>query len=132
MRPECVPAAITVAPLVRSAALWCIASLLVSTPAGAQSAGEWRSSRELWSATCRYCHDDRVAPELRGAGLSAQAIAAAVRRGINGMPSFAPSVLSDPELAQLVDWLASQHKPAASEGDRAARTARHGSRERPQ
>ena len=109
-----------------------IASLLDPTLARAQSAGEWRSSRALWSETCHYCHDDRVAPDLRGTGLSPQAIAASVRGGINGMPSFAPSVLSDAELTQLAEWLASQHKPAASDGDRAARTARHGSRERPQ
>jgi mono/diheme cytochrome c family protein len=128
-----VPTSIATTLLAWSATLSFSATLLGPAPARAQSAGEWRSSRQLWSETCHYCHDDRVAPELRGTGLSPQAIATAVRKGINGMPSFMPSVLSDAELAQLAEWLASQHKPpSASDGDRAARTARHGSRERPQ
>jgi mono/diheme cytochrome c family protein len=110
----------------------CAGTMFFSHVAYAQSAGEWRNSRQLWSETCRYCHNDRLAPELRGQGLAPRAIATAVRKGINGMPSFAPSVVSDAELAQLAEWLAAQHKPSAGEPEQAGRTPRHGSRERPQ
>ncbi|HTW38254.1 MAG TPA: cytochrome c [Steroidobacteraceae bacterium] len=105
---------------------------LLATAARAQSAGEWRSSHELWRRTCGYCHNDRVARELRGTGISAPLLISAVRSGPGGMPSFAPSEVSDAELEQLAQWIAAQRKPPAPEPDRSARTARHGSRERPQ
>jgi mono/diheme cytochrome c family protein len=107
-------------------------ALLATAAARAQSAGEWRSSRELWRETCGYCHNDRVARELRGTGISARLLISAVRSGPGGMPSFAPSEVSDAELEQLAEWIAAQPSPSASSSDRGARTPRHGSRERPQ
>jgi len=107
------------------------AALLVPTAAQAQSAGEWPSSQQLWRETCSYCHNDHVARELRGTGLTAQAIATAVRSGPGTMPTFAPSEVSDAELERLAQWLTAQRKPTA-DADRSARTPRHGSRERPQ
>jgi mono/diheme cytochrome c family protein len=107
-------------------------ALSATTAACAQSAGEWRSSRELWHDTCGYCHNDRVARELRGTTISAELIISAVRSGPGGMPTFAPSAVSDAELRQLAQWIATQRKPAGPEADRATRSPRHTSRERPE
>ncbi len=96
----------------------------------AQSAGEWGSSEQIWRETCRYCHDNGVARELRGAGLSPQAIVTAVRTGPRAMPSFTPSEISDQELEQLAEWVAQQKAPSTRSIDRATRASRHGSRER--
>lgn len=106
-------------------------ALLAIPPAWGQSAGEWRGPRQLWLETCSYCHAGRVAAELRGAGLPAQAVIGSVRKGPGAMPSFAPSVVSDQELEELARWLASQPKPPST-AELGARTPRHGSRERPQ
>jgi hypothetical protein len=102
---------------------------LSSLPARAQSAGEWGSSEQLWQVTCRYCHDNRVAGELRGAGLTPQAIVTAVRTGPKAMPSFTPSQISDHELDQLAQWVALQKAPAPSPALR-ERTPRHSTRQR--
>jgi mono/diheme cytochrome c family protein len=107
-----------------------LAAALACSLTWAQSAGEWGSSEQLWRETCRYCHDNRVARELRGAGLSPQAIVAAVRAGPKAMPSFAPSEISDQELEQLAKWVSSQKPPVSQSIDRASRASRHGSRER--
>jgi hypothetical protein len=107
-------------------------ALLGTSPLLGQSAGEWHSPRQLWRETCSYCHNERVAPELRGGGVSAGALISAVRKGPDAMPSFAPSVVSDTELQQLAQWLTSQPKPAPAAADGTGRTPRHGSRERPQ
>ncbi len=107
-------------------------ALLTTAAVRAQSAGEWRSSRQVWREACGYCHNDRVAPELRGTTLAAGVIVSAVRAGPGGMPSFAPSELSDAELEQLAEWIVSQSKPSVTGTDRGARMPRHASRERPQ
>jgi cytochrome c5 len=103
------------------------AALLAPLVARAQSAGEWRSSEQLWRATCAYCHNDHLAAELRGTSISAQAIAGAVRAGPNAMPSFTGTQISDGELHALADWLTRQKRPAAEETDR---VPRHSTRER--
>ncbi len=103
---------------------------LLGPAAHAQSAGEWASGAQLWSDTCRYCHDGKIAPELRGAGLSAQAIASAVRHGPGAMPAFAPSVIGDEDLEQLAEWIHAQPKPAPPQTDESERTPRHQTRQR--
>ncbi|MGH8227212.1 MAG: c-type cytochrome [Steroidobacteraceae bacterium] len=91
-----------------------IAMGAAASPASAQAAGEWANSAQVYKDTCRYCHDGKLAPILLGAGLSRQAIVAAVRRGPGGMPSFPPAELSDRELEQLARWVRAQPKPGAS------------------
>ncbi len=103
---------------------------LYAAAAHAQSAGEWASSAKLWRDTCGYCHDGKLAPELRGAGVSTQAIASAVRRGPNAMPTFAPSEISDQELQQLAEWIQAQPKPVPPQPSESERTVRHGTRQR--
>lgn len=107
-----------------SAAAW-----LACGAARAQSAGEWGSSKQLWHETCGYCHDDRIAGELRGAGLTPQAIVTAVRNGDKAMPAFTPSQISDKELEQLAQWVTSQKAPVPRPNDR-SRVPRHSTRQR--
>ncbi len=104
--------------------------LLMCGAVHAQSAGEWRSSEQLWRSTCAYCHDDRIADELRGRQLAPAALTGAVRAGPRAMPAFAPSQISDAELDALADWLARQKRPVAEEKQRGERVPRHGSRDR--
>lgn len=96
----------------------------------AQSSGTWGSPEQLWQATCRYCHDNGIARELRGAGLDPQAIVTAVRVGPKAMPSFTPSQISDRELEQLAQWVSLQKAPAPQSAERSTRESRHGARER--
>jgi len=103
---------------------------LVSPGAHAQASGEWGNSEQLWRATCRYCHDNGVARELRGAGLDAPAIITAVRTGPKAMPSFTQSEISDHELAQLAEWVTMQKAPPPQAAERSTRESRHGLRER--
>lgn len=107
----------------------CSVAWLACGAARAQSAGEWGSSEQLWRETCRYCHDNRIARELRGEGLTPQAIVTAVRTGPKAMPSFAPSQISDQELEQLAEWVAAQKAPAPLAKDR-GRVPRHSTRQR--
>ena len=107
-----------------------LAALLACPCGQAQSAGEWGSPAQLWRATCSYCHDNGVARELRGAGLTPQAVATAVRVGPKAMPSFTTSQISDRELEQLAEWMSMQKPPAPQSIDRSTRESRHGSRER--
>jgi mono/diheme cytochrome c family protein len=107
-----------------------LAALLACSAVHAQSAGEWGSPEQLWRATCRYCHDNGIARELRGAGLAPQAIVTAVRVGPQAMPSFTQSQISDRELEQLATWVAMQKAPIPQSVDRSTRESRHGARER--
>ena len=62
----------------------------------------------LWANACTYCHDTGVAPPIFGRGLRPETIAAVVRNGLNGMPAFHPSEISDERLALFADWVARQ------------------------
>jgi mono/diheme cytochrome c family protein len=112
------------------ASVFGLAALLAPPGAHAQAAGEWGSPAQLWRATCSYCHDNGVARELRGAGLTPQAVATAVRVGPKAMPSFTASQISDQELQQLAEWMSTQKAPVPQSIDRSTRESRHGSRER--
>ena len=107
-----------------------LATLLACAGAHAQSAGEWSSPAQLWRATCSYCHDNGIARELRGAGLTPAAVATAVRGGPKAMPSFTTSQISDRELEQLAEWMSTQKPPAPQSIDRSTRESRHSSRDR--
>jgi len=90
-----------------------LALLLWTAPvaATAQSAGQWHGPEQIWAATCGYCHDEGVGPQLRGRKLPAAAIPPVVRQGLPGMPSFHPSEIDDKELAALARWIARSPAP---------------------
>jgi hypothetical protein len=86
--------------------------LCVPATAGGQSAGQWRGPEHMWGATCGYCHDEGVGPQLRGRKLPAEVIPPIVRQGLPGMPSFHPSEIDDKELVALARWIAGSAPPA--------------------
>ncbi|HUE11701.1 MAG TPA: cytochrome c [Steroidobacteraceae bacterium] len=93
----------------RAAAIGILAALLLpARPAAADAT----APAEIWASACTYCHDRGVAPPLFGRNLDAALIAAAVRNGLDSMPAFHPSEISDEALAQLAAWVARQ--PAAA------------------
>ena len=95
-----------------------IVAVLIAIPAAAaaQSAGQWRGPEQIWAATCGYCHDEGVGPELRGRKLPAMGIAPVVRQGLPGMPSFHPSEMNDRELDALARWIERGPAPAEAAG----------------
>jgi mono/diheme cytochrome c family protein len=74
------------------------------------------SPARVWAGACSYCHDEGVAPPIFGLGLGAAAIAAVVRGGLNGMPAFHPSELTEAQLQALADWVAQQPARTAPAG----------------
>lgn len=88
-----------------------IAVLLGAARSPAQSAGEWRGPQHLWDALCAYCHGAGVSLQLLGMQLPAPLIAEVTRRGLKAMPPFAPTQISDAELAALAEWVSRSEPP---------------------
>jgi mono/diheme cytochrome c family protein len=75
-----------------------------STAVHSESAGQWQDSQQLWRATCQYCHDTGIAPELHGT--PPVLVQTLVRNGFNQMPAFTATQISDNELTALAGWIA--------------------------
>ena len=88
-----------------------IAVLLGAARSPAQSAGEWRGPQHMWDALCAYCHGAGVSLQLLGMQLPAPLIAEVTRRGLKAMPPFAPTQISDAELAALAEWISHSEPP---------------------
>ncbi|MCC7461302.1 MAG: cytochrome c [Gammaproteobacteria bacterium] len=91
-------------------------ALLGPGHAAAQSAGEWRGPEQLWGALCGYCHGAGVSLQLLGAKLPAATIAEFTRKGLKAMPPFAPTQISDAELAALAAWISRSEAPPLAGG----------------
>jgi len=81
--------------------------------ASAQAAGEWKDSAQIWRASCRYCHDEGIGPQILGLHLAPDLIRRTVRNGQNAMPPFFPSELDAPELDALANWVSAHEAPRA-------------------
>jgi mono/diheme cytochrome c family protein len=88
---------------------------LASRTAAAQSAGQWQGPEHLWRAVCGYCHGTGIGVPLLGARLPAATIAEFTRKGLKQMPPFAPSQISDAELAALAEWISRSAPPPAAQ-----------------
>jgi len=64
-----------------------------------------RPPETVYKQTCGYCHGANVGPVIRGRGLEPDAIKYMVRHGLNGMPAFRPTEISDAELAAVAEWI---------------------------
>ncbi|MBU6444389.1 MAG: c-type cytochrome [Alphaproteobacteria bacterium] len=98
--------------------LWAVvlaAWMAGATSAVAQAAGEWKDSAEIWKASCHYCHDEGVGPQILGLHLAPELIRQTVRNGLNAMPPFFPSELDARELAALAHWVSVHGVPPAKE-----------------
>ncbi|WP_328805046.1 c-type cytochrome [Parasphingopyxis marina] len=59
----------------------------------------------IYARVCGYCHGANVGPVLLGRGLPAETIHAIVRNGMNAMPAFRESEITDDELQALAQWI---------------------------
>jgi len=80
-----------------------IAALLLAAAAAPPSAPP-----PIWHAACAYCHENsKVGPPLNGP-YDPAALRAIIRSGVDAMPPFHPSELSDEEIDALAQWLAAR------------------------
>lgn len=98
------------------------AGALASASLTAQ-ASDARSGQDIYRDKCVYCHDSRGwgtrvlarrTPPGEGELVKRKDLPAAytqivVRRGLNSMPGFTPTDLSDEEIARLAHWLDEQN-----------------------
>ena len=82
----------------------------------AQPAAPSRDPDRVYAVTCQYCHDTGIGPLLKGARLAPERIRLAVRQGYGSMLAFAPSEITDAELAALVQMLSEAPPPNAAGG----------------
>ena len=80
----------------------------------AQAADPPRDANRVYEITCHYCHDNGIGMVLKGAHLPPERIQLAVRQGHASMPAFAPSYITDAELAALARMLSESAPPAAA------------------
>lgn len=66
-----------------------------------------RSGARLAQNTCLKCHGTGVGPDLRLQQFTYETIHYVTRHGLNAMPSFRESEISDEELHAVADYLAS-------------------------
>ena len=76
--------------------------------AHAQQAVPLSGPAAVWRASCSYCHDHGVGPQLFGRALPVVAIATVTRHGARGMPAFHPSEISPAALTALAEWVNAQ------------------------
>lgn len=73
-------------------------SALTAATAWAQAE---QGGERIYRRICSLCHETRIGPSLLGRHLPPVAVQHIVRHGINGMPAFRSSEISDEELAEL-------------------------------
>jgi cytochrome c5 len=100
---------------IRKGAVLLAVGVIGGAPFAARGADPQRDANRVYDITCHYCHDNGIGPVLKGAQLPAERIRLAVRQGHLAMPAFAPSYVSDAELAALIEMLA---QPVAAAGTR--------------
>ncbi len=83
----------------------CALALPMVAVADAPPSATPRSAEKVYASTCGYCHGRNVGPVILGRGLPVPAIEAMVRNGLNAMPAFRPSEISDAELAAVAAWV---------------------------
>jgi mono/diheme cytochrome c family protein len=76
--------------------------MMVSVAFGAD-----RSSEQVFHDTCYLCHTTGVGPNLTDQPRPFEILLYMARHGSNGMPAFRPTEISDKELHNLADYLAS-------------------------
>jgi mono/diheme cytochrome c family protein len=84
----------------------------------AQAASPARAPDRVYAVTCQYCHDTGIGPPLKGAQLAPERIRLAVRQGYRSMLAFAPSEITDAELAALVRMLSEAAPQTSADGVR--------------
>lgn len=92
--------------LARGVSLLALAlAVLPQTALCADAPAPARTGAEIYAKVCSLCHETRVGPVLLGRQLPGVVVATFVRHGMNGMPAFRPSEISDAELADLARFI---------------------------
>lgn len=90
-----------------------VASTLIAGGSGVANA---RSPEQIYRHTCALCHEEtRVAPALCDRQLPSAAIERVVRSGLNGMPAFRLTDISDGELRALARYVTDLRTPGQTE-----------------
>lgn len=82
-------------------------------PIKVTAAAAVRDGAQVYRQTCAYCHEHNVGPKILGRNYPADAMAMIVRSGLNGMPSFRATDITDAELKAVTEYVATS---AASTG----------------
>ena len=100
-----------------------LATGALASAAFTAKASDARSGQEIYSDKCVYCHDSRgwgtrvlarrtppgESELIKRKDLPAVYTQMVVRRGLNSMPGFTPTDLSDEEIARVARWLDEQN-----------------------
>lgn len=81
------------------------------------SAGQWKSSEQIYGTFCSSCHNTGIGPLILGRAYPAQAVPIMVRHGVHTMPAFTPSEINDQELEALAKWIQDSAVPIAPDKD---------------
>lgn len=73
-----------------------------------------RSGKTVYEQTCGYCHGHGIAPIILGRQLPEELTKVLVRQGLNTMPAFRETDISDTELNNVAAWI--KESPAADLG----------------
>lgn len=86
-------------------------ALFAAPSAAAPAPDTTRSGETLTRQTCLQCHGNghKVGPDLARQKLDYPTIRYIVRHGLNAMPAFRETELSDAELRAIALYLAGQH-----------------------
>ena len=64
-----------------------------------------RPAEQIYLETCSYCHDHGIAPVITGRQLPLTQLTTVIRNGLNAMPAFRPTDISDSELKSVATWI---------------------------
>jgi mono/diheme cytochrome c family protein len=111
-----------------SRALWACGSVYVALTAtishceAAESTHPVRTGPQVYKQVCAQCHETGVGPVIMGRGLNLPVVKFFVRNGNGAMPAWRVTEISDPELAQVANWLEKSPAPAADPKRQPARS----------
>lgn len=86
-----------------------------TTPAAAQSAGQWKNGQHVYAKVCANCHDSGVGPVIKGRGLDPGHFQHVVRHGQKAMPAFRHTEIDDGALRQVAEMLSKSLPPGLHE-----------------
>ena len=94
----------------------CVTTIAGVTVTSATAAEGVRPPAAIYATTCGYCHDANVGPVILGKHLPPAAIEQFVRSGLNAMPAFRPTEITDAELHELSNWIQASAAVKEEEG----------------
>ncbi|MBW6418794.1 cytochrome c [Celeribacter sp. PS-C1] len=98
--------------------------MTVDPAAAAEMQGD-RTGARLAQNTCFQCHGTGVGPDLRLQKLEFETLRHVTRHGLNAMPAFRESEISDDELRQVAAYIASLRVEPGEKPGKAPGTVHH-------